>query len=320
MKIDSPDSTPSVAEVTSEPTVNKTAAFLFDEVNPVFENSSGGGNAPDAVVAAEQNQLDELAQQAAAAQTAVEPATVVKESQIPEVVAAAGSTPIIEPVVPAIVPFVPPVVQQVAPVQPQPPVPAQQQQQAVVPDQAAIRKELNIYEVTEQDYDAIFSTDSKQESMKALNDMLQKAVRQSVTMGNVLVQEAIAQVQQQVQPYMQFADSHRHNVLETGFYERHPDLKPAQQFVDAVLKQFKADGVRFSTPEELFDAAAQNTKAYLLQLQQLGQTVAPATQGLPQPQQAVKPAMAALPSGGRGGAGNGGGNSGKVNTAQRLFG
>jgi hypothetical protein len=93
--------------------------------------------------------------------------------------------------------------------------------------------------------------------------------------------------------------------------------------VDAVLKQFQGSGQKFATPEKLFDAVAQNTKAYLLQLQQLGQTATPNTRGPVQTQgvtQQGKPRMAALPSGGQGGAGAGGGNSGKVNTAQRLFG
>jgi hypothetical protein len=312
MNTDSPNSAPEEAVASaSVPTENKLAAFLFSEENPVFAEASSASSAPDQAVAAEQNQLDTLAKQAAAAQAEVEPATVVKESQIPDVVSAVQSAPIIDTVQPAVVPFVPPVVQQQA-------APVQQQQQAPL-DQAAIRQQLNIYEVTEADYDAIFSTDDKQESMKAMSDMLQKAVRQSVTMSSVLVQEAIAQVQQQVQPYMQFADEQQHSALESGFYAKHPDLKSAQPVVEAVLKQFRASGAKFATPQQLFDAAAQNTKAYLLQMQQLGQTVAPAAQGLQQTQQ-VKPAMAALPSGGRGGAGNGGGNSGKVNTAQRLFG
>lgn len=176
-----------------------------------------------------------------------------------------------------------------------------------------------MYELTEADYDAVFNVDDKQQSIKALDNILQNVVRQALTMAHTLHKQEITQFEQKVQPYMQFADDQRHTAMETAFYTRHADLQQSAPVVTAVLKQFQAANVKFPTAEALFDAVAQHSKAYLSQLVQLGQTAPPQTPanvGLPN---TVKPRMAALPTGGQGGSGGGQGKSGQMNTAQKLF-
>jgi hypothetical protein len=316
---------PEETEVVSsnEQTHNATAAFLFDEPNPIFEDV--GGVVEETVTPTDPNaQISDLSRQAAAAQVQVDQPVVITPAQEAQILAQQQQAPIqLQPIIAPVAqqqqaPVVPQQQQMVQPV-------SQQQQQAAPPSADEIARQLNVYSLTQQDYDAVFETDNKADSIKALDSILQKAVRQAVTMSNVLVQEQVAQIQQQVQPYMQFADEQKHSALEQAFYGRHADLQAARPVVDAVLKQFQQGGQKFANPEQLFDAVAQNTKAYLLQLQQLGQTAAPVTQGQMQTSRreapvSAKPAMAALPSGGSGGAGAGGGNSGKTNTAQSLFG
>lgn len=292
-----PSTTDTPDDQLSELTHSATAAFLFDEPNPVFDNIEV--TEPEAPSV---DHLSDLTNLANLAQTEIDEPVVVteQEAKTPVTPAEAPSfqlAPIIEPV------------------NNQPPsLPVRQED---------VQKHLNIYSVTEADYDAIFATESKEDSIKALNSMMQNVVRQAVTMSHVLVQDAQTNLQQQVRPYMQYADEQKHSAMEQAFYSQHSDLKAAQPVVDAVLKQFQGSGRKFDSPEKLFDAVAQNTKAYLLQLQQLGQTTTQnaqgprLTQGTPQ---GGKPRMASLPSGGQGGSGAGGGNSGKVNTAQRLFG
>ena len=297
------------APVASEPQQNSTAAFLFDEVNPVFEEAVSS-SAEETTPGSDGTEI--LAQQAAAAQTEVDPPVVITPEQEKQI-AAQPEPP--APQAQQLPPIIEPVIQQ--------PVaqPVQQPAQAVAPpSEQEIRQQLNIYSLTEADYDSVFDTEDKQASIRALDAILQKAVRQAVTMSHVLVQEAQQKITQTVQPYMQFADEQKQSALESAFYGRHQELTQARPVVDAVLKQFQASGQKFATPEQLFDAVAQNTKAYLQQLQQLGQTAAPVTQGQNTVHQASKPRMAVLPSGGQGGAGASGGNSGKVNTAQKLFG
>jgi hypothetical protein len=319
-----PNNTPAPQEASEQPKVNSMAAFLYGG------DEDTSADVPDAQATPADGSPESLAALARAAQTQVDPPTIITPAQEAEILGTQTPAPVSPPA--QSTPIVVPVAQQqpmqlVVPVQQvsqQQPVQAQAPvQQQAPPSQEEIQRQLNIYNLTEADYDAVFDTEDKAESIRALNEVLQKAVRQAVTMSNVLIQEQTTRLQQTVQPYMQFADEQRSTGLHQAFYSRHQDLQAAQPVVDAVLKQFQSQGVKFQTPELLFDAVAQNTKAYLQQMQQLGQTVAPTAQGQVLTQGAPatgKPRMAALPSGGQGGAGAGGGKSGKVSTAQALFG
>lgn len=334
----------------SEPPVNSTAAFLFDEPNPVFEAVTDSGAAaaepvaPTAPVSVSDFNLAGLAevdkptvvntpvvpqaqpvvpavQQQQQAQPNQQVAPNQQQQQTPQV-------PLLVPDLSAVLPTLPVLPQQqqpqqVAPVQQQQQVPAQQYQQQL--SQEEINRSLNVYQMSEKDYDSIFATDDKQQSIQALNQVLQNAVRQAVTMSHVLVTEQVQNLQQTVSPYMQFADQQRTSALEQTFYQMHPDLVSARPVVDAVTKKLKEAGYTFSDASQLFDAVAQNTKAYLSKLTQAGHSAIPTQNGQVQgqvvmPSQGAKPPMASLPSGGTSGAGGNGAGGAKMNTAQRLFG
>lgn len=309
---------------------SQVASFLFSEPNRELEASiaeQGGGQAAasqpsEAELAAQMLQSQTAETQKLAAPTEVNtPATAT--TQPPVVV-----SPVVAPVVEAFVPD-PAVLAQLAPqaapvVQPAQvaPVVQQQQQQAAPPVQlseADIKKHLGVYEVNEADYDAIFATDDKKESMTALNSMLQKAVAQAVTMAHVIIQDQQQALVQQVQPYMQFADEQRRGMMEHEFYNTNPDLAQSKPIVDAVLANLRQSGQKFPDAKTLFDTVAKQSKAYLSHLTQLGQTAPGAPNGQ-QSTQGGKPPMAVQPSGGSGGSGVKSGNAGGQNkTAASLF-
>ena len=300
---------------TSEP--SKTAESLFGETNPVIDAALNESHSnQESTSTFDEHQL--LAQQAAQAQH--EEIPVVVESNAPHSTAGQEApTQVQVQQAPAVAPVQqPPVAQpQVQQFQQQAPV---QQQVAPQPTEEEVRAALGIHEVSQQDYDAIFKTESEEESRKALNALLDKKVTQAVRMANVLIQEHFGKVQQEVRPYMQFADEQRQAMWEQSFFGEHPDLAGAKPVVDAVVAQMRQQGQKFPDAKTAFNAIAQNTKAYLAQLRQLGQTAPVASNGPTQTQAVSKPSMAVLPSGGQGGAGSSAAASGKQNTAQRLFG
>lgn len=209
--------------------------------------------------------------------------------------------------------------QQVQPVQQQQQQPAVQQQQQVQqaqPQQLSeeeVNRLTNRFVLDEAGYDAIFATENKADSIKALNDVLQGVARQAVTMSHYLIQEAAGGLQQKVAPYMQFADSQRELMLRETFFSRHPDLRGSDVIINAVMTQMAQSGTKFQNNEQLFDAVAQATKAQLSQLGVKGQQIGGG-------QQTVKPGMATLPVGSSGGSRMAQTGSGGSNTAKSLFG
>lgn len=209
--------------------------------------------------------------------------------------------------------------QQQQPVQQQPIV--QQQQQAPVQQQqpqqlsdAEVARLTNRFVIDEAQYDKMFATEDKAQSIAAFNEIVQGAVRQAVTMSQYLAQEHVSRVQQQVQPYMQFADSQRELMLRENFFNKYPDLRGADVIIRAVQQDMSSKGVKYNSMEELFDAVAKASQAQLRMLSAQGQQV-----NGTQPR--VKPAMASLPAG----AGGGGSKmaqtgSGPQTTARSLFG
>jgi hypothetical protein len=270
----------------------------------------------------------------------VEPTNSIVEPVVPAVVA-----PVVVPVMPvAETPGVAPVV---APVAEAPPALTEQQLelarrmlQPVAPAVAApapkprtlqdpdVRKELGIYDVSEADYDAIFSTPDKASSIKALNEFGQKIATQAVTMAHVLVQDALARVDSTIRPYTQFADTQHEQMLRYEFFTAHPTLQGQDQIIQLVQQQMAADNWKAKNPTkaQTFDEVARRTNALIIQMSGNGQPVIaqPAPVGAPVGQTvapSTKPPMATL---NRGGGGGGGGQSvtpsGGSSTAKNLFG
>lgn len=314
-----PNNTPSES-VGTEDSIRSNAMSLFSEPNPVIEDALATGvDESSSSLSTPTIDTDQiLAQQAAEAQksndepTKVDVATVVPpQPKVDVQPQSAAQTPVVS-VLPVQVEPVTAVTPPVTPAQAQPSRPPATQEE--------IQRELNVYKMTEKDYAAIFDVETREESIQALDGVLQNVVRQSLTMANVLMEEKFAAMQQQVLPYMQFADDQRSSAMETAFYSRHQDLVASKPVVDAVKKQFTDQGVKFDTAEQAFDAIAKNTKAYLQQLVQLGQTASLPMAGQSATPAAQKPRMAQMPAGGQGGATGGASASGKLNTAARLFG
>ncbi len=319
-----PNHTPDVADTSAasaeSSNENANARFLFS--GPPETGDTGTTIAPDLDDASSGSSASVPPVQPVQPAPAAVPVQASPQSQTP-------AAPAVVPVVPtlAITDIVPPVVQpvvpaQAAPVQPvqpaQPVVPVQQVPPAQPrPSEAQVKASLNFYEVSEQDYDAVFAVEDKAQSIAALNNILQKAVRQAVTMSHTLAQEKIGAIVQQVQPYMQFADEQRHSLIEQTFFTQNPELVNQRPLVDAVVNAFKQKNVKFNSPQELFTAIATNVKAYQQQLG--GQTQSPRA-AAPVAAPAGKPRMVPLSNGGQGGAAPSGGSSGGKSTAQAIFG
>lgn len=197
----------------------------------------------------------------------------------------------------------------------QQPQPVQQRQPAPTP---APGPQFEVYNMSQSDYDSIFEVDSKEESIKNMNTVFQKVVRQALLMSNVLVEEAKKEVLGSVRPYMQFADTHREDAMRQNFYSQHPDLKGQDQVVGLVITQLTQEGKSYDDPKQLFEEVAKRTKAAVSSFSQQGQVSAQPVQQ----QTAQKPPMAALSTGGQSGAPTRANveNSKQGNTAKRLFG
>lgn len=197
----------------------------------------------------------------------------------------------------------------------------QQQQAPVAPAREIspeeVHKSLNVYNMTESDYASVFEVDSKEESIKNLNGILQKVVRQAVTMAHTLAEQKTTELMQQVQPYMQFADQQRFSGVEQALYQNNPELKGSEPLVEAVVKAFVSKGAKFATPQELFSAITTNVNAYKQRLG--GQTTNPVASA-PARTPAVKPRMVSLSNGGQGGSAPSGGSGSGRNMVETLFG
>lgn len=197
----------------------------------------------------------------------------------------------------------------------QQPVQSQPQPQTQPLSEEEVARLTNRFTLDEAGYDAIFATEDKQESIRALNQVLQGVVRQAVTMSHYLMQDTAGKIQQTVQPYMQFADSQRELMLRETFFSEHPDLRGSEVIINAVMTGMAQQGVKFSDNKQLFDAVAKATKDQLAALGAKGQMNGQQTQ-----QAQVKPKMARLPAGSGGGSGMAQVHSGGSSTARAVFG
>jgi hypothetical protein len=153
-------------------------------------------------------------------------------------------------------------------------------------------------------------------ALQAHNEMIQGAVRQAVTMAQALYQNQHAQLQQQLNPYMQFANQMRENAYRNEFYETNKDLAGFEPLVEDVKGRLEREGFKGSK-EQVFKRLAEETRKVLSVVQKPG-----ATGNVSQTQANTTTKMTPLSGGGQGGAGSsnttsaGGGSS----TAKSIFG
>jgi len=181
--------------------------------------------------------------------------------------------------------------------------PQQPTQQRAQPTQAEIDKQINRYTVSPEKFQQMFSEEDPAKAAGVLNEMMQGAVTQAVTMAYHLIQDQGNKLQQTVQPYMQFADNQREVMLREQFYQSNPDLRGQEMLISAVQTQIVAERQSgqyqpVSEAQVLTDVATR-TKALIAQWQQNGQHPQAQPNGsvpVSQPHSQVKPPMAALPT------------------------
>lgn len=188
---------------------------------------------------------------------------------------------------------------------------------------------LNVYQLTEADYNAVFDTDDRAQSINALNQILQNVVKQAVTMSVHVTKSEVGGLVQQVSPYMQFADSQRELAMKNAFFESAPDLKGMDVVIEFAMNQLiqekNAGKVAFKNDQEIFAAIAERTRAIRQQMSNQPAPTQPTptapTSGAPVAQPHGRPTMAVMPRGGQSGAqGAPQGAVGQNNTAVTIFG
>lgn len=202
------------------------------------------------------------------------------------------------------------------------------QQQPVVqktpPTQQELEKAMNKFSVDETLFKKIFESETPEESIAAMNQMVQGSVIQAVTMAKHLYENEIHQLRQQLNPYVTYAEQALEHERVNTFYNKNPELKPLESVVNMVTQQMRAEGLRFESDEKAYEEVAKRAKAQVDLLKAAGltpQTVqTPVATPSVQAPVAQRPQMAALPTGGQGGGGSTSGSTGKQSTAQKLFG
>lgn len=216
-----------------------------------------------------------------------------------------------------VIPFTPP--QQVAPA-----APVQQQQPLA---QADIDKAINRYTVTPEAFNSLFNEPDPAKAAGILNSMLQGAVIQAVTMAHHLNQQTASELTQRVQPYMQFADTQREQMLREQFFAHNADLKGQDALIQTVMAQMaqerRSGAYRPVSEAQVFTDVATRTKALIAGMQQQGQIPA-ASNGAPRQAASAgtKPQMAVLPNSGGGGsqsAGTSQARPGESSAARSIF-
>ena len=210
----------------------------------------------------------------------------------------------------------------------------QQQQQAAVQQEQQpqlTREQLNMFEFNEDMFRQIFEGEDKGQAIAAFNTMAQGIAKQAFTMAQYqtqqLMEERFGQLDQRLQPHLNFAQQQQEAAMAQQFFSQYPDLNGMDQVVNQVTAGLRQEGAQFQTNEQLFAEVARRTQATIQHIS--GGRQAPGVQGQGQTPQQVqqtqqtpqKPGMASVGAGGTGGAGGGqGGNQAKTNAAKAIFG
>ena len=145
------------------------------------------------------------------------------------------------------------------------------QEPALTPDE--INKALNVVTVTPE---MCQQMGLPPESAPMLGQFAQGVVKQATTMANVLMQHSLAQIQQQLSPYIRFADEQRNMLVEHQFNEQFPHLKGYEKLVTVAAKELIASGYRGSRT----DAFKKVNDSVVATLKQMGiDAMAPKPQG-----------------------------------------
>lgn len=152
-----------------------------------------------------------------------------------------------------------------------------------------------------------------EDAVGALNEIVQAAARQSVTMAQHLLRNHQSEYDQKLQPYMQFATTVRENMYRQEFFEQNKDLVGYEEVMQDVQSRLDREGLK-GTKEEVFKRLAEETRKVI---KSVAAKATPAGDGNTQTTPPNK--MTSLSSGGQGGAGSAGGGK-SSSTAKTIFG
>ena len=143
---------------------------------------------------------------------------------------------------------------------------AQQQAQAAQkPAQSdeEIRAQLGIYNANEGDYEAILGVKPTAEQVGALNRVLQAIAKQSVTVSNVLTQQALKQYQDSINPYIGFVRQQEATRVQNEFFTENSDLKGFEPLVAKEFQSLMSSGAKVPNIAEAKKLLAERTRATL---------------------------------------------------------
>ena len=186
--------------------------------------------------------------------------------------------------------------------------PAQEQKLS----QEELNKLLNVFRVQPQHAQKLGL--QAETAVEALQEIIDAAVRQAVTMS-AYQQEALKRdFIGQLTPLRSFAQEQQEQKMRTEFMSTFPEFKGYEPLLETVYRTMVAEGTRFDTREKAFEAVAERARAVITKLPGVGQQsqkqAASATTGKK---------MSTLSGGGQGG-GGGSTKGGEKTTAQMLFG
>jgi hypothetical protein len=200
--------------------------------------------------------------------------------------------------------------------------PIQQQQQRQY-TQEEFDRVMNVYRPSAAQLRALRNAENEEEALAALNDMLQGASRQAITMAQYGMQAQRQEIEQMINPLRSFYAEAQKERLKTEFYQQHGDLKPYEPFVTALIDSMQARGMKFPTKEAAFKAASEEARKQLKAVPGLnfGKRINPpagaGAAGAGQNNSQRQSRMSTLSGGGQGGVG---GASGKGGTGGKVKG
>jgi hypothetical protein len=127
--------------------------------------------------------------------------------------------------------------------------------------QEELNRMLNVFQVSP---DHATKLGLSAESAPVLNELLQAAVKQAVTMAAYQM-EAIRRQQEQkfdtrLTPLQQYMQQRQEAQYREQFYKDYPEFKGFEPLVESTYKSMLTEGVRFDTPEEALKAIAERTR------------------------------------------------------------
>ena len=184
-----------------------------------------------------------------------------------------------------------------------------------------MRQALNVYEPTAEIVEAI--RQGGEPAVAALQQVVQGAVKQAVTLASLVLEKKMAEVDQRYSPAVNMAQEAQMKQQADRFFGKYPKFKGMEPLLMQIRDSMVARKLQFPNEEAAFEAVSQQADSILKMLPGGGNTPNTAGQQTQQPagvkNQQPKPNMPTLSGKGTGGA-PANGTVAKQSTAQKIFG